>query len=119
MIAESIYDLLPADWPKVIGDLPAVSGTVVGIIEYDGAQSTEYFGQRSTSSILKPLVKIVIRHSSYETGQLWATTAKQILHRYSGGKILSIMLVGAPMYLGRSVEKLCEFQTVFQIQVEE
>ena len=61
MIAEKLYDLLPAEWPKVIGDLPATSQEVVGIVEYDGATSTEYFGPADSSSVLAPIVKVVIR----------------------------------------------------------
>ncbi|MGN1230067.1 MAG: minor capsid protein [Prevotella sp.] len=119
MIAERIYNLLPADWPKVIGDLPATNSVAVGIMEYDGATSTEYFGDRNTSSLFSPIIKIVIRHTSYEIGQQWATAVRDTLHRYHDDTLLSVLLVGAPMYLGRSAEKLHEFQVTFRTQEKE
>lgn len=119
MIAERIYELLPQDWPLVIGDLPATNSVVVGIMEYDGSTSTEYFGSEESSSIYSPIIKIVIRHSSYETGQQWATKTRDTLHRYHDDVLLSILLIGAPMYLGRSAEKLHEFQVTFRTQVKE
>ena len=119
MIAERVYELLPTEWPLVIGDLPSTSSVVVGIMEYDGATSTEYFGGKDSSSIYGPIVKIVIRHTSYATGQQWATQIKDTLYRYHDDSILSILLVGAPIYLGRSPEKLHEFQVTFRTQVKE
>lgn len=128
MVAEKIHELLPQEWPLVIGDLPATAEDVVGIIEYDGATSTEYFGASDrfayspiAKSLFNPIVKIVIRHSSYSTGQSWADEVKNTLHRlhdeYSG--ILSCLMVGTPMYLGRSEQKLHEFQVTFNITVKE
>lgn len=119
MIAEKIYDMLPSDLPKVIGDLPSTSNVVVGIVEYDGSTSTEYFGARDVSSIYAPIVKIVIRHTSYATGQQWAAQIRDVLHRYHDDNLLSIMLVGAPIYLGRNEQKLHEFQITFRTQVKE
>ena len=119
MIAERVYELLPTEWPLVIGDLPSTNNVVVGIMEYDGATSTEYFGDKDGSSIYGPIVKIVIRHTSYATGQQWATQIRDTLHRYHDDSILSILLVGAPIYLGRSPEKLHEFQVTFRTQVKE
>lgn len=116
MVAEKIYDLLPQEWPLVIGDLPSAADVVVGIIEYDGATSTEYFGRDSKSSF-KPIVKIVIRHSSYSEGQAWADEVQNVLHRYHNESIgiQSCLMVGAPMYLGRNTQKLHEFQVTFNI----
>ena len=118
MIAEYIYGLLPQDWPLVVGDLPASNRVVVGIVEYDGATSTEYFGTDDVS-IFGPLVKIIIRHTSYETGQQWATIVKNTLHRYHDNTLLSTLMVGTPIYLGSSPEKLHEFQVTFRTQVKE
>ncbi len=119
MIAERVYELLPTEWPLVIGDLPSTSNVVVGIMEYDGATSAEYFGDKNSSSIYGPIIKIVIRHTSYAEGQQWATQIRDTLHRYHDDSILSILLVGAPIYLGRSPEKLHEFQVTFRTQVKE
>ena len=120
MVAEKIYDLLPQKWPLVIGDLPSTADVVVGIMEYDGATSTEYFGATSTS-LFNPIVKIVIRHKSYSEGQMCADEVKDVLHRYHNESIgiLSILMVGVPMYLGRNTQKLHEFQVTFNISVKE
>lgn len=120
MVAEKIYDLLPQGWPLVIGDLPSAADVVVGIVEYDGATSTEYFGMKNTS-LFNPIVKIVIRHDTYSTGQAWADEVKNVLHRYHNEDkgILSILMTGTPMYLGRNEQKLHEFQVTFNISVKE
>lgn len=128
MVAEKIYDLLPQEWPLVIGDLPSTSNTVVGIVEYDGATSTEYFGGSdrfaydvSAKSIFNSIVKIVIRHESYSEGQAWAEEVKDTLHRYHNeyDGILSCLMAGVPMYLGRDEQKLHEFQVTFNISIKE
>lgn len=120
MVAEKIYDLLPQEWPLVIGDLPSTPDAVVGIMEYDGATSTEYFGE-TNKSLFNPIVKIVIRHSSYSKGQAWAEKVKDTLHRYHNEDIgiLSCLLVGTPIYLGRNEQKLSEFQVTFNISIKE
>lgn len=120
MVAEKIHDLLPQEWPLVIGDLPSVSDVVVGISEYDGATSTEYFGDVS-NSLFNPIIKVVIRHTTYPEGQAWADEVKNVLHRYHNEDIgiLSIMMIGVPMYLGRNEQKLHEFQVTFNISVKE
>ena len=120
MVAEKIYDLLPQEWPKVIGDLPSANNVAVGINEYDGATSTEFFGA-TNSSLFNPIVKIVIRHTSYSEGQAWADEVKNLLHRYRNEDIgiLSTLIVGTPMYLGRNEQKLHEFQATFNISIKE
>lgn len=120
MVAEKIYDLLPQEWPLVIGDLPSAKDVAVGIIEYDGATSTEYFGEIN-KSMFNPIVKIVVRHTSYLEGRRWADEVRNLLHRYHNEDIgiYSCLLVGAPIYLGRSEQKLHEFQIIFNISVKE
>ena len=123
MIAEKLYDLLPAEWPKVIGDLPATSQEVVGIVEYDGCvnltKGAIVCADRVTTVSLAPIVKVVIRSLVYEQGQLWANAVKSTLHRYHDDTMLSVLLVGAPIYIGRTTEKLHEFQVTFKIKVKE
>ena len=120
MVAEKIYNLLPQEWPKVIGDLPSTSDVVLGIVEYDGATSTEFFGA-TNNSLFNPIVKIVIRHSSYSVGQSWSEEVKETLHRYHNEDIgiLSCFMVGTPIYLGRNEQKLYEFQVTFNISIKE
>lgn len=123
MTADYIYDILKAGvgatWPMTIGALPAARSIAVCITEYDGAGSTEYFGAPSGNSVLAPIIKCVVRHSSYETGQAWTDEIKGALHRYHDANLMSVLLIGAPMYLGLSEEKLHEFQVTFQINIKE
>lgn len=119
MIAEKIKKLLPSEWPTTIGDLPSPNAEAIGILEYDGAASTEYFGGQSGSSVFNPIVKIVFRGKSYPELRDRAEQTRSILHRYHDADILSILIVGSPVYLGRNEQKLHEFQVVFKIQVKE
>ena len=123
MIADDVKALLPEDWPLNIGDLPSPNVEAVCLIEFDGYYNTQYFGRGYGTMIGHPLVKIVGRSSSYETGEYWMDESKRLLNRYyndSGeGEILSITMVGTPTYLGRNNQKFHEFQITFQIQVKE
>jgi len=128
MVAEKIYDLLPQKWPLTIGDLPSTSSIAVGIIEYDGATSTEYFSASSSErfetishTLFNSIVKIVVRHESYSTGQSWSDEVKEVLHRYHNeyDGILSCLMIGSPIYLGRNEQKLHEFQITFNISTKE
>lgn len=117
MVAEKIYDLLPNTLPKFIGDLPSSSDSAVAIMEYSSNVGTEYFGQ--PTSLYQPVVKIVIRTPSYETGSSWAEEVKEILHKHYDDFFLSILIVGTPIYLGRDEMKLHEFQVTFKTQIKE
>lgn len=120
MVAERIYDLLPNSLPKVIGELPSAETEVVAIMEYSGVSSTEYFGAKDNNvSVLRPIVKILIRNSSYQTGSEWAELVKDTLHRYHDDYFINIMLVNSPIYLGRNPMKQHEFQVTFNTQVKE
>lgn len=120
MVAENIYDLLPMDLPKSIGDLPSTATDAVAIIEYNGGTSTEYFGKYDqTNSIFNPIIKIVVRNASYATGSEWSESIGKLLHRYHDDTFLSILMVGSPIYLGRDEQKLHEFQVTFTTQVRE
>ena len=110
---------MPEGMTVIIGDLPATSQNIAGIIEYNGIDSTEYFGSSSGTSILEPVVKVVVRHNSYPDGSAFVEAVKDKLHRYHDDYFLSILLVGTPMYLGKSTEKLHEFQVIFRIKIKE
>lgn len=117
MVAERVYDLLPEALPKVIGDLPSAEKNIVAIMEYSGVVSTEYFG--SSGSIFRPILKVLIRNESYQTGSDWAELVKETLHRYHDDFFINIMLVNAPIYLGRNPSREHEFQVTFNTQVKE
>lgn len=122
MVADKVKALLPSDWPLTVGDLPSPNVEAVCIIEFDGYYNTQYFGRGPGTLIGQPLVKIVGRTASYQTGEFWMEEAKRRLNRYIGeddDEILSITMVGTPSYLGRNSQKFHEFQVTFQVKVKE
>lgn len=120
-VEDLVLGILPIELEPfaTIGDLPGTSEDHIGIMLFDGSYSTEYFGGRNDSTIFNPLIKIVVRNHSYEQGNEWCRIIKDALHRYNGGRILSIFLIGFPMYLGRDPQKLHEFQLTFVISTIE
>lgn len=122
MVADNVKALLPSDWPLTVGDLPSPNVEAICIIEFDGYYNTQYFGRGPGTLIGQPLVKIVGRTASYQTGEFWMEETKRRLNRYIGeddDEILSITMVGTPSYLGRNSQKFHEFQVTFQVQVKE
>lgn len=127
MIEDAILGLLPVNLTPfaTIGDLPGTQKNEICLMFFDGASNTEYFGARHESTIFQPIMKCVIRHQSYETGKGWVSDIQEALHRYSSegdgveGPILSIFLVGSPIYFGRNDQKFHEFQVTFKIQLKE
>lgn len=127
MIEDVILGLLPAELIPfaTIGDLPSVQTDSISLVLFDGVANTEYFGGRKGSTIYQPVVKFVTRNHSYETSRAWVNSIKDALQRYTDmvtnkdGPILSCLLVGSPIYLGRSNIKLHEFQVTFNLQIKE
>lgn len=116
MVEQHIYDLLPANLPKVIGDLPGGNSDAVAIVLYDGVGNEEYF---ATGTIYRPVIKIVVRNQSYEVAQNQIKQIRDTLHKHSDDHFISILLSGYPLYLGKGEQKLHEFQIVFNIQMKE
>lgn len=121
MLEDILLGILPAElYPfATIGDLPGTQKDEVCLMLYDGAFNTEYFGGREGSTIYQPILKAVVRNVSYETAKSWVNLIKDTFHRYTGGDILSIFMIGSPKYLGRSSQKLHEFQITFNIKTKE
>lgn len=117
MVAERVYDILPSTLPKCIGDLPSTASNVVALIEHDGYNNTEYFATSNT--LYAPLLRVVVRHASYEIGKQWVQMISETLHRYHDDILLSVFMVSTPVYLGRGDTKLHEFQITFKFQVKE
>lgn len=116
MVEQKLKELLPSQLPVYIGELPSNETDAVAVMLYDGNFNTEYF---KSGTMFKPVVKIVVRHGSYQTGREWATVIKEALHRHVDDFFLSILMVGYPRYLGRDPQKLHEFQLVFNLKVKE
>jgi hypothetical protein len=116
MVEQRIYNLLPSSLPKTVGDLPSTPTNAVAIILYNGSENLEYF---QCGTVYKPVLKIVVRNSSYEEAQQQILDIRTALHKHSDDFFLSIFMQGYPIYLGRDAQKLHEFQVVFNIQVKE
>lgn len=116
MVEQNIYYLLPADLPKVIGELPGGNQNAVSIVLFDGVGSDHYF---ATGTLFRPVVKLIVRNASYEEAQSQVQQICEVLHKHTDDYFLSIHLSGYPMYLGKGEQKLHEFQIVFNIQLKE
>lgn len=116
MAEKHIYDLLPATLPKVIGDLPATASNAVAIMLFNGATNLEYF---QCDTVYKPVIKIVVRNSSYEAAQQQNLVIRNALHKHTDDYFMSIFMQGYPVYLGKDEQKLHEFQIIFNIKVKE
>lgn len=116
MVEKRIKALIPSSVTTVIGDLPGATSCVAAIRLFDGNANDEYFGK---STVYNPIVKIVVRHSSYERARQWIDQIRKALDKHHDDYFDSIYLVGYPMYLGQGNTKLHEFQIVFRIKVKE
>lgn len=116
MVEQHIYNLLPETLPKVMGELPSTATNAVGIILFNGVANLEYF---HCDTVYQPVVKIVVRNSSYEEAQQQILVIRNALHKHSDDFFMSIFMQGYPVYLGKDDQKLHEFQIVFNIQVKE
>lgn len=118
MVEEHIKSLFPdsVQGYAYIGELPSTPEDVIAILLYQGAGNAEYF---SFSTIYEPVIKIVLRNSSYDQARRWVEEIKGALHKHTDDYFTSIIMRGYPMYLGKDAQKLHEFQIVFNIQVKE
>lgn len=116
MVEQKIKQLIPAEIPSVIGDLPGGSNNIVAIVLFNGSGNEHYF---HSGTVFRPVIKIVVRNSSYEQAKHWIEVIKETLNEHSDDYFLSILLSGYPMYLGRNDQKLHEFQIVFNIRIKE
>lgn len=117
-LCEHIATILPElDFSIFIGDMPSLSDEGVSINLYDGDYNTEFFGM--PKSIFRPLIRIFIRSKEYKKGLNTANIIKDTLHKRQDDLISSMLMQGYVMYLGKSEEKLNEFQLNFTVIVEE
>lgn len=102
----------------VIGDLPAQQAICTAIRPVDGYPSTRFFGQHDLE---EPLVEVLVRDVSYESGQKTYNLAKEALNKYSDkpNGILSSLLTGSPGFLGRNASNFCEWHMLFHVTIEE
>ena len=120
MIADYIAKILNDGGLSVkVGDLPSAPDDCTAVIEYSSDINTEYFGGSFDSTISGPVIKVVTRSSTYPQGRDIAESIKTILHRYHDDTLLSVVMVGSPIYLGKGDNKLHEFQVTFKTEIKE
>lgn len=115
-IVEYIYDLGIIDAPLTIGELPSSTTAGCGMVLVDGIDPLGYFG---SSSMYRPLLRFLIRSSTYPEGMGWADVIKNVLHQYHDDVIKSCIMRGSILSLGKTTENLHEFQLTFSIILKE
>lgn len=117
-LCEHVLQFLPESVsPGFVGEMPSLSAEGVAVMLFDGGINTQFFGMKDT--LFRPVLKFVIRTSDYEKGAEWMQTIKDTFHEFTSEEISQMDIVGSPMYLGRTEEKLHEFQVTFQTIVKE
>lgn len=117
-LCEHVLQFLPESvTPKFVGEMPSLSEEGVAVMLFDGQVNTQFFGMKDT--LFRPVLKFVIRTSKYKKGAEWSQEIKDTFNRFSSDEVTEMSIVGSPMYLGRTEEKLHEFQLTFQTVVKE
>lgn len=98
--------------PTFIGELPSLADQGIAIKAQEGYTNSKYFGQYP--NLYEPLFIVSIRTNTYSVGANTAQTLIDTLDKFTDNDgIKSINLVGSIVYLGRSQQKLHEFQVTF------
>lgn len=117
-LCEHVLQFLPEYVePKFVGEMPSLSDEGVAVMLFDGGINTQFFGMRDT--LFRPVLKFVIRCADYKKGAAWMQSIKDTFHQFKSDEIVEMTVVGSPMYLGKTEEKLHEFQVTFQTIVKE
>lgn len=113
MVADIAYEILKGIVPVVMGELPSVEAVGCGLVEIEGSPSLNYFGQ--SSSIHRPLLRVIIRSETAEQGAGYRDSVVQALNKTQlTEQALQCILVHEPLYLGRTANGLYEWQITFQ-----
>ncbi len=118
MIADYLYNVVETDVTKIIGELNSSQTIAMAFIEQEGSSPIYFFGP-AHDSIYRPTVKIVVRHTSYQSGSAEVESVLAQLDKYHDDTLLSVIAVGAPMYIGRLDNQVHEFQVTFSILSKE
>lgn len=114
-ICEYIYSILPATLkPKFVGEVPSQSEEGIAIALTDGEDSDLFFGSGAT--LARPYVQIVVRTKEYAKGSKFCNQIIETLDRYKQESegILGLWMQGNIDYLGKTEEKLHEFELTFK-----
>ena len=117
-LCEYVWELIPSTvTPRFVGQMPTLSTEGVSMEDYNGGINTTYLGMPET--IFKPILRFFIRTKDYTQGKSFAQAIQNALHEYTDESLLGILAVGSPGYLGKSAEKLHEFQLMYQVTLKE
>lgn len=114
-ICEYIYSILPSNIkPKFVGDVPSQTEEGVAISLTDGEDSYQFIG--NSPAVERPYVQIVVRTKKYNQGYEFCNQIVETLDRYTEAEqgILGLWMQGNIDYLGRTEEKLHEFELTFK-----
>lgn len=105
--------------PIFIGDLPSLSDKGLAIRMVEGNPSTTYFGMSNLNYLHNPMVVLVCRVGEYDTGSTLMQSLQEMFDGYHDRNFSGINVIGKPFYLGRTTEKMHEFQLTLSILLKE
>lgn len=103
--------------PVFIGDMPSLTDEGISVKMLEGSPNSKYFGE--VPDLYEPIYQIFIRTKDYGVGATSAQVIKDTLDEYSDRSLKSLTLVGSILYLGRSEQKMHEFQLTFTAILKE
>jgi hypothetical protein len=104
-----------------LGYLPETPSDCVALLGMDGASPLFTHGATNTPAIERPNVQLLVRHSSYATGQSLSETLYRILtaianQSISGTTYLRVSAMDFPAFVERDQNRRSLFSTNFEVQ---
>lgn len=100
-----------------VGDVPSLAEEGIAVKMLEGNPNSVYFGE--IPNMYEPMYQILIRVGDYTVGAASAQAVKDILDGYTDKNLQALTLVGSILYLGRSEQKMHEFQLTFTAIIKE
>ncbi len=100
-----------------VGDVPSLAEEGIAVKMLEGNPNSIYFGE--IPNMYEPMYQILIRVRDYTVGATSAQAVKDILDGYTDKNLQALTLVGSILYLGRSEQKMHEFQLTFTAIIKE
>lgn len=100
-----------------VGDVPSLAEEGIAVKMLEGNPNSMYFGE--IPNMYEPMYQILIRARDYTVGAISAQAIKDVLDGYTDKNLQALTLVGSILYLGRSEQKMHEFQLTFTAIIKE
>lgn len=100
-----------------VGDVPSLAEEGIAVKMLEGNPNSTYFGE--IPNMYEPMYQILIRARDYTVGATSAQAIKDVLDGYTDKNLQALTLVGSILYLGRSEQKMHEFQLTFTAIIKE